>query len=156
MNDRASTLSTVHDIVLHNWPSRDVPDTLVQAGFAVTVYGGPEPDDISVCELVDGQIIDRKTGRQPDHADLMYVYPWSGFELERDLYGVADNAVALGAAALWYQSGRNSDGTTDTHGCWLPESEAAAVESIGTTAGLTVVHDAYIGDAVRALRDRSA
>lgn len=153
MSDRASSLSAAHDIVLHNWPSRDVPDTLVRAGFAVTVYGGPEPDDISVCELVDGEIVNRKTGRQPDRSDLMYVFPWPGFDLERDLPGVASNAVRLGATTLWYQSGHNSDGTTDTAGCWLPESEAAQVESIGTAAGLTVVHDTYIGDRARALLD---
>lgn len=156
MNDHAPALSVANDVVLHNWPSRDVPDTLVQAGIAVTVYGGPEPDDISVCELVDGEIINRKTGKQPARADIMYVYPWPGFDLERDLPGVADNAATLGATLLWFQSGRNSDGTTSTDGCWLPESESAAVESIGTKAGLTVVHSAYIADEVRALRARTA
>lgn len=156
MNDHAPILSAADDIVLHNWPSRDVPDTLVRAGIAVTVYGGPQPDDISVCELVHGEITDRKTGQQPARADIMYVYPWPGFDLERDLPGVADNAATLGATLLWFQSGRNDDGTASTTGCWLSESDAAAVESIGARVGLTVVHDSYIADEVRALRTRSA
>lgn len=152
MTDRESILMAAHDIVLHNWPSQDVPDTLVAAGFGVTVYGGPEPDDISVCELVDGGIINRRTGKPPAHADLMYVFPWPGFELERDLPGVAGHAAALGASTLWYQSGRKSDGSTSSDGCWLSDAEGALVQSIAAAAGLGCVHDVYIADEVRALR----
>lgn len=152
MTDHAAVLAAAHDVVLHNWPSRDVPDTLVQAGFAVTVYGGPEPDDISVCELVDGQIINRRTGTPPSHADLMYVFPWPGFELQRDLPRIASNAERLGASTLWYQSGRTRDGATRSDGCWLSDAEAAQVQSIATAAGLTCVHDAYIAHEVRKLR----
>lgn len=152
MNAYAPVLGAAHDILLHNWPSTDVPDTLVKAGFAVTVYGGPEPDNISVSELVDGEVISRKTGVQPTHVDLMYVYPWPGFDLERDLPGVADHAQALGASTLWYQSGRNSDGSDNPESSWLADAEAARVEAIAKAAGLIAVHDAYIAQTARELQ----
>ena len=152
MNNHSSILNEAHDVVLHNWPSRDVPDTLVRAGFGVTVYGGPEPDDISVCELVDGNIINRKTGTPPTRADLMYVFPWPGFDLRRDLPQVVSNAKTLGASILWYQSGHNSDGSNSSDGCWLPDADAVLVQSIAATSGLACVHDAYIAEEVRRLR----
>ena len=151
MGLHTDVLAEVHDVVLHNWPSRDVPDTLVRAGFAVTVYGGPEPDDISAHELAGDELIIRKTGTPPARADVVYVFPWPGFEVERDLPAVASRARELGAATLWYQSGRTSDGTPNPEACWLPSGEAALINSIVKHAGLRPVYDAYIADSARQL-----
>jgi len=64
----------LHDagsVVLVDWPSRDVPDTLTRAGYTVFVKGGPEPDNYSVYEQRGDRIEARRTGRQPEHADLV-------------------------------------------------------------------------------------
>lgn len=152
--DPEQVLTAARDVVLHNWPSREVPDSLVKSGRSVTVYGGPEPDDISVCELAGDEIISRRTGVPPKHADLVYVYPWPGFDLERDLPRVASEAQELGASALWYQSGRNSDGTESANGYWLPDAEAERVTTIAESAGLSTVHNAYIADIAVQLEGR--
>lgn len=152
MNEQESILSSAHDIVLHNWPSRDVPDTLVKAGFAVTVYGGPEPEDISVSELHNGEVVSRRTGVPPTQADIMYVFPWPGFELEQDLPGVVTNAQQLGATALWYQSGREIDGSANAESYWLSDADAGRVSEIAKAGGLTPVHADYIARVARAVR----
>ncbi|MGP9843625.1 hypothetical protein [Brachybacterium sp. 107] len=151
MTDPAQLLAAAHHVLLHNWPSTDVPHTLARAGFAVTVFGGPAPDDVSVTELVDGQILDRWTGVRPESADVLYVYPWPGFELERDLPDVARTARELGAGTLWFQSALTEDGSQDDHGTWVPEDDAARIDEIGEAEGLSVVRDAYIADVAREL-----
>ena len=151
MTDPAQILAAAHHVLLHNWPSTDVPHTLARAGFAVTVFGGPAPDDVSVTELVDGEIVDRRTGVRPESADILYVYPWPGFELERDLPGVARTARELGAGTLWFQSALAADGSQDDHGTWVPEDEAARIDEIADAEGLAVVPEAYIADVARGL-----
>lgn len=136
--------ASAQDVVLHDWPSREVPDSLARAGLGVTVYGGPEPDNISVHERAGDAIVSRKTGVPPTRADVVYVYPWPGFDLDYDLPRIATTAQQLQASSLWYQSGRNSDGTSCPEGCWLPDTEAEQVEAICDSAGLTAVHDTYI------------
>ncbi|GAB3761616.1 Rossmann-fold NAD(P)-binding domain-containing protein [Microlunatus parietis] len=150
MDSTAEVLTSVSDILLHNWPKEDVPDTLVRAGYTVTVYGGPEPDDIFVHELgADDTIEIRRTGRPPERADLVYVFPWPTYTLAKDLPWVADQAGQLGARWLWYQSGRFEDGTTGPEGCWLPDDEAGRVRSIVEGAGLMLIMDPYLPEAVR-------
>lgn len=77
-----------------------------------------------------------------------------GFDLERDLPRVASEAQELGASALWYQSGRNSDGTESANGYWLPDAEAERVTTIAESAGLSTVHNAYIADIAAQLEGR--
>jgi hypothetical protein len=134
-------------IVLHNWPAREVPDSLVRAGLGVTVYGGPQPDEISIHECAGDAIVSRKTGVPPTRADVVYVYPWPGFDVEHDLPRIAQAAQELHASTLWYQSGRDSEGRPSATGCWLTEPEVAQVEAAAKSAGLAVIHNVYIGAA---------
>ena len=55
MIDAVEMLRTARTVVLHDWPSEDVPNALVAAGLDVTFQGGPEPDDLYVTRLVDGR-----------------------------------------------------------------------------------------------------
>ena len=142
-------LAGIKDVLVHNWPSEDVPNSLAEAGYSVTVYGGPEPDDIFRHEVSDGQSVVTRTGTPPEHADLVYVLPWPGYLLDVDLPRIVDQARAIGATTLWYQSALAAEGVQDPHGCWLPEDEARHVREIVEGAGLRLVADAYIADAVR-------
>lgn len=64
---------TVRTVVI-DWPSKEVPETLARAGFQVAVRGGPGPEDFSVYELNNGEVVVRHTGRAPELADLIYSY----------------------------------------------------------------------------------
>ena len=146
MNPR-EILQTVETVLAIDWPSRDVPDTLVRAGFHVVVRGGPGPEDYSVYELKDGDVIARKLGRPPDRADLVYSYrPLS------ELPGIIAVAKQIQAKTVWTQSGLSEAGVKDRKGCWLPEEERRAAQSLVEAAELNYVSEPYIGDVARALR----
>ncbi|WP_020576723.1 CoA-binding protein [Actinopolymorpha alba] len=137
-------LEAATSVVVHDWPTRDVPETLTRAGYAVTVYGGPEPDDIFVSELRDGEVTITRTGQPPERADLVYV-----FRPLAELPGIVAAAKELGATTIWRQSGLLSSGESDPRGCWTPEEESREARRIVESAGLTYVEDPYIADAVR-------
>lgn len=51
-------LRTASTILLNDWPTRDVPDTLAQAGYRVVASEGPGPEDYNAYEVEDGVIVD--------------------------------------------------------------------------------------------------
>jgi hypothetical protein len=110
------------------------------------VHGGPEPDNHLAYEMVDGDVRVRRTGEPPAEVDLVYSYRPIG-----ELPAIAAARVALGARALWLQSGHTSDGAPDPRGCWLPPEESGRARAIVEQAGLAYVDQPYIVDAVRDL-----
>ncbi|MEQ7123149.1 CoA-binding protein [Actinopolymorpha sp. B11F2] len=140
-------LREARTVVLHDWPSRDVPDTLTRAGYEVVVFGGPKPDDVFASELRDGEIVETRIGVPPDRGDLVYV-----FRPIEELPAIVADAQRMGATAVWCQSGLSSEGVTDPRGCWTSEAESQEARRIVESAGLTYVADAYIADAVRTLQ----
>jgi predicted CoA-binding protein len=139
-------LRAAGSILLVDWPSRDVPDTLVRAGYEVVVKGGPEPDNYSVNELRDGEVVNRRVGVAPAHVDLVYMCRPIG-----ELAGIVDLARRVGAGAVWYQSGLAGDGVKDLQGVWLPDEALREAAATVEAAGLVFVHTPYIADAVRRL-----
>jgi predicted CoA-binding protein len=140
-------LQSVETVLVIDWPSRDVPETLVRAGFHVFVRGGPGPADYSAYELNDGQVVPRKVGQPPERADLIYSHrPLS------ELPGIISMAKLLQAKTVWTQSGLSAAGVKDPKGCWLPEEERRSAQSSVEAAGLNYVSEPYIGDVARLLR----
>lgn len=139
-------LQQANRIVLVDWPSRDVPDTLVRCGYSVVVKNGPGPDDYAAQVMADGKVTDRPVGR-PTQADLIYAFRPAG-----ELPQIVALAVQTGASTVWRQSGRRNDGAADPTGCWVPEQAAQQERRIVESAGLAYVHHAYIADIARALR----
>ena len=139
-------LRAARTILLVDWPSREVPETLVRAGFTVFVKGGPEPDDYGLRELRDGQIVDRRVGAPPEHADLIYAH-----RPVAELPGIVALAAQVGATAVWYQSGLDSTGAKNPHGVWLSEPDTQEASTVVEAAGLVFVHAPYIVDAARLL-----
>jgi predicted CoA-binding protein len=145
--DQKEILQPVETVLVIDWPSRDVPETLVRAGFHVFVRGGPGPEDYSAYELKDGHVVPRKVGRPPDRADLVYSHrPLS------ELPGIIAMAKTLQAKTIWTQSGLSAAGVIDPKGCWLPEEERRSAQSLVEAAGLNYVCEPYIGDVARAHR----
>jgi predicted CoA-binding protein len=125
-------IAACRSVVLVDWPSREVPETLAWAGWTVHVKGGPGPDDFSVWEIVDGSPVSRPTGRRPEHVDLVYVH-----RPVDELPGIVAIARELGARALWYESGSPAGESTPS------------ARSLAEAAGLLYVDDRDIVEAVR-------
>ncbi len=121
-------------VLVVDWPSREVPDTLARAGYDVVVHGGPAPDDYSTYLLDGGDVVVQRRGMPPERADLVYSYR----PLE-ELPEIVEQAQNLGAHAVWLQ---------------LPLEESKRARVIVETAGLSFVDGPYLPDAVRALGDR--
>lgn len=72
MSEAEQILAAARTVVLVDWPSRDVPDTLARAGYTVVVRRGPGPADYSVQEVRDGEVTACRTGEPLSGADLVY------------------------------------------------------------------------------------
>jgi predicted CoA-binding protein len=144
MTDPVALLKTVETILVVDWPSRDVPETLARAGFEVFVHGGPNPDDYSVYEVRGDEVVARRTGVRPEHADLVY----SHRPLDEITWTI-ETARAVGATVVWTQSGVGSDGQPDPHGCWVDPEAAGRVRDTVEAAGLGYVDAEYIADVAR-------
>jgi hypothetical protein len=142
----------VETVLVIDWPSNDVPESLARAGLNVVVRGGPGPEDYSTYEMNkgganDGKVTERRTGRPPEHADLIYSYrPLS------ELPGIVATAKELGAKTIWSQSGVTTGGVSDAKGCWAPEEELRLARNLVESVGLNLVSEPYIGDVARDLR----
>jgi predicted CoA-binding protein len=146
MSDAGKILQTAGTILLVDWPSRDVPETLARAGYVVFVKGGPEPDNYSVYEVRDAKAVSRPGSGPPAHADLVYSHRPIG-----ELPGIVALARQVGATAVWHQSGQAGGGADDPRGCWMPEAASREARATVESAGLTYVEAPYIADAVRRL-----
>lgn len=143
----SNPLAGAKTIVVIDWPSKDVPDSLAKAGLEVHVHGGPEPDNWSVQEAVDEQeVVGRRTGTAPGHAEVVYSYR----PLD-ELDEILDLARQVGAKTVWLQSGKDSGGQPDVRGTWLPDDVRAATRDAVESAGFAYVGERYIGEAARSL-----
>jgi len=142
--DRFKTVATV---LVIDWPSKEVPESLARAGFHVVVHGGPGPEDYSVYELETGEVVTRHLGQPPRRADLVYSYrPFS------ELPEIIATAKTLHAKAIWTQSGLSSAGEKDPKGCWVPLDELRLARNLVQAAGLNYFSEPYIGYVLREVR----
>jgi predicted CoA-binding protein len=145
MTDVVKLLADTKTVLLIDWPSRDVPDALARSGR--TVISNDGPDTYNAYEADGGEVRTRDVGQLPKHADLVYTHRPVG-----ELPEIVDTAKALGAKAVWIQSGRDQTGAKDLRGCWLPEDDSTKAREIVEGAGLNYIETPYIADAVRAKR----
>lgn len=143
MSDTAALLRATKTVLLVDWPSRDVPDTLARGGFTVVSNDGP--DEYNAYEVVGDEVRVRDVGRLPQRADLVYTH-----RPIDELPEIVDTARSVGAKAVWIQSGRDENGAKDPHGCWMPEQESARARTIVERAGLSYIEAPYIAEALRA------
>ena len=145
MTDIAKLLADTKTVLLIDWPSRDVPDTLARSGFMVVSNDGP--DEYNAYEIEGGEVRVRDVGQLPRTADLLYTH-----RPIDELPEIVDTAKAVGAKAVWIQSGRDEAGVKDPRGCWFAPEESRKARGIVEGAGLTYVEAPYIADAVREFR----
>lgn len=145
MTDGVDLLRTAKSVLLVDWPSRDVPDTLARGGFAVTSSDGP--DEYNAYEVEQGSVRVRSIDAVPELADLVYTH-----RPIEELPEIVNRAKSVGARAVWFQSGRSDRGAKDPRGCWMPPDDARRARAIVEKAGLSYIESPYIADAVRALK----
>src|SRR5688500_9977824 len=142
MSDVAKLLAATKTVLLIDWPSRDVPDALALSGLTVVSNDGP--DEYNAYETQGDEVRVRDVGQLPKHADLVYTH-----RPIDELPEIVDTAKALGAKAVWIQSGLDKTGAKDPRGCWLPDAESARAREIVESAGLVYIESPYIAAAVR-------
>ena len=147
VTEAGQILRETGSILLVDWPSRDVPETLARAGYTVLVKGGPQPDNYSIYEVRNGEVVARRTGKAPAAVDLVYSY-----RPVEELPGIVAMAQHLGAGAVWLQSGVASDGTKAPDGCWMDQAASQAARAVVESAGLAYVEAPYIADEARSRR----
>jgi len=144
MTDVATLLAATKIVLLIDWPSRDVPDRLARGGFTVVSNDGP--DEYKAYEPEVSEVRVREVGQLPKQADLVYTH-----RPIDELPEIVDTAKAVGAKAVWIQSGRDKTGAKDPRGCWLSQAESDKARKVVEEAGLTYIEAPYIADAARAL-----
>lgn len=144
MTDADSILAGARSFLLIDWPTRDVPDTLARAGYEVVVHGGPGPEDYTAYEVAGGEVVERRVGAPPAHADVV----WTFRPLD-ELPEAVEAAVGCGAGVVWVHSGLGEGGVADPEGCWLPADDAAAAKAVVEAAGLAYLDRPYVAGAVR-------
>jgi predicted CoA-binding protein len=146
MNPR-DALHSAHTILVIDWPTKEVPESLTLAGFHVVVHGGPGPEDYSVYELNNGNVVPRHLGRPPERADLVYSHrPLS------ELPQIIATAKNLHAKTIWTQSGLSAAGVNDPQGCWIAQEQMQSAQNLVQSAGLNYITQPFIGDVAREIQ----
>ena len=130
-------------VLLIDWPSRDVPDALARGGLEVISDEGPHRG-YHVYRADGDQVGPTPASRAPERADIVYAHR----PLD-ELPDIVERARALGARAIWYQSGLDSTGERDPRGCWQLPDELAEARQVVESAGLAFVREPYIADVAR-------
>jgi predicted CoA-binding protein len=94
--DGSDVLATADTVLVVDWPTRDVPESLARAGLRVFVHGGPGPGQYTEYEMVGGEVATRPAGGEPERADLVYSY-----RPVAELPGIVELAQRVGAATVW-------------------------------------------------------
>jgi predicted CoA-binding protein len=123
MPSAEEVLDHVDTILMVDWRSRDVPDTLARAGFSVVVHGGPGPEDYSAYERENGAVVVRPLGVAPEHGDLVYTH-----RPIDELPGIVSTAQAIGARTVWHQSGMASTGAKDPTAAGCPKTSRGRLD----------------------------
>ena len=135
-------LAESRSVLLVDWPSRDVPDSLARAGLAVSSQDGP--DTVNVYTADGDEVTVRQADGPPDRVDFVFAY-----RPIDELPGIVEEALQLSAQAVWLQSGRDSGGALDPRGCWLPTDELEQARAMVESAGLEFISGPYIADVAR-------
>ena len=137
----AKRLKSTGTVLVIDWPTKEVPETLARAGLRVVVRGGPCSEDYSLYELRDGAVRTTRLGRAPESADLIYAY-----RPITELSSIIEIAKRLNAKEIWTQSGMSAEGVRDPKGCWVSEREEQFARNLVQEAGLSYRAQPFIAE----------
>ena len=134
MTEVSRALAETKTVVLVDWPSREVPDTLARRGFTVIANEGPET--YTAYEAHAGDVRTRSVNGLPQSAELVYAY-----RPIDELPDIVQTATAVGATVVWLDSASD-----------LAPADVARARELVEEAGFVCVTEPSILDAARALR----
>jgi predicted CoA-binding protein len=134
MTDVSRLLAETRTVVLVDWPSREVPDTLARRGFTVIASEGAET--YTAYEAEGNEVRTRSVDRLPQSAELVYAY-----RPIDELPDIVQMATAVGATTVWL----HAEGD-------LAPADATRARELVERAGLVFVAGPSIVDAARAFR----
>lgn len=145
--DWKEVLQEAKNVLVIDWPSKEVPETLACAGLHVIVRSGPGPEDYAIYECDASGTVTRRKERAPKATDLVYAHrPLT------ELPAIIATAKALHANAIWIQSGLSASGAHDPRGCWMRDEEQQRAAELVQAAGLKYFNEPYIADAIQQVR----
>lgn len=121
-------LREARTILLIDWPSRDVPDSLARAGLHVVSSDGP--DVYNVYETDGDEVRVRRVEGPPAQVDIVYA-----FRPLDELPEIVNQARSLGARAVWLER--------------IAPAEVGYARETVESAGLTYIDAPPIVDAAR-------
>src|SRR3954452_10966496 len=124
MTDVSRILAETKTVVLVDWPSREVPDTLARRGLTVIANEGPET--YTAYDADGNDVRTRSVEGLPQSAELVYAY-----RPIDELPDIVQMATAVGAKALWLQGD-------------LAPADAARARELVERAGLVLVAEPSI------------
>ena len=90
-------MASAERVLLIDWPSLDVPESLAIAGYDVVAQEGPS----TYAEYaVDGDTVSRREVDEPASADMVYAY-----RPLHELPDIVELASRLGAHTVWWETG---------------------------------------------------
>jgi predicted CoA-binding protein len=134
MTDVSRLLAETKTVVLVDWPSREVPETLARRGLTVIASEGPET--YTAYEAYADEVRTRSVDGLPQNAELVYAY-----RPIDELPDIIQTAAAVGATAVWLHSAGD-----------LAPADAARARERVEEAGLVFIAEPSILDAARAIR----
>ena len=133
MTDVSRLLAETKTVVLVDWPSREVPDTLARCGFTVIANEGAET--YMAYEAEGNNVTTRSVAGLPQSAQLVYAY-----RPIDELPDIVQTATAVGATTVWL----HVEGD-------LAPADATRARELVERAGLVFVAGPSIVEAAQAL-----
>jgi predicted CoA-binding protein len=125
--DGVDLLRNCRSVLLIDWPSLEVPHELARAGLEVVAE--ERPPLFNAYQAAGEEVRSRRVPGPPTSVDLVYAH-----RPVDELPEIIERAVALGARALWLETG------------------SPAARQLVASAGLLYVDQPSIADAARAAR----
>lgn len=79
----------------------------------------------------------------PEHVDIVHV-----FRPVDELESIVETSRAMGATAIWFQSGVSEGGESDPTGYWLTEADSARARSIVESRGPIYAAEPHLLEAI--------
>src|SRR3954467_8345431 len=134
MTDASRVLAETKTVVLVDWPSREVPDTLARRGFTVIANEGPET--YTAYEADGNDVRTRSVAGLPQSAELVYAY-----RPIDELPDIVQSATAVGATTVCLHAAGD-----------LAPADAARARDLVERAAWPSLANGPSVDAARALR----
>ena len=143
-----AALARARAVLLVDWPSAAVPNSLLRRGYEGIRQGGSGTRRLPLARPPSGRTALSRC-RPADRRPNRLLLPAAG-----RTHGVVGLAVLVHADVLWFQSGVSTDGGRAADGYWLADQDRQVAARIARDAQLALVSDVYIVDVLEGMDNR--